>query len=73
MSLEDLIRKAIKEGRFDGLTCWPCSVGYQSNLKNKKTGGWDCRVDEDPIAAMRAALGEVAAGAPVAEQGSVFD
>ena len=57
MPLEDLIRKAIREGRFDGLTLWPCSAGFQSNLKNKK-GGWDCHVDEDPIAAMRAALGE---------------
>ncbi len=57
MSLEDLIRKAIEEGRFDGLTLWPCSRGYQSNLKFKR-GGWGCHVNEDPIAAMRAALGD---------------
>lgn len=69
MSLEDLIRKAIREGRFDGLTLWPCSAGFQSNLKNKQ-GGWGCHINEDPIAAMRAALGEPVAAA---EQGSVFD
>ena len=70
MSLEDLIRKAIKEGRFGGLTIWPCSTGYQSNLKNKQ-GGWECRVNEDPIAALRAALGD-APPAAVSGKG-VFD
>ena len=56
MSLEDLIRKAIEEGRFSGLSLWPCSTGFQSNLKNKH-GGWECHVNEDPIVALRAALG----------------
>lgn len=72
MPLEDLIRKAIAEGRFDGLTLWPSSKGYQSNLKNKK-GGWECHVNEDPIAAMRAALGETTAAPAAASEGSVFD
>lgn len=57
MTLETLIRQAIAEGRFAGLTLWPSSKGYQSNFKNKE-GGWECHVDEDPITALRAALGE---------------
>ena len=70
MNLEDLIRKAIEEGRFSGLTLWTCSAGYQSNFKNVD-GGWRCEVHEDPIEAMRASLGEKPAAA--AEEGSVFD
>lgn len=72
MSLEDLIRKAIAEGRCAGLTLWPTSKGYQSNLKNEH-GGWECHVHEDPIVAMRAALGDTAAAPVAAQQGSVFD
>lgn len=69
-TLEDLILQAIREGRFSGLTLWPSSKGYQSNLKNKQ-GGWECHVNEDPIAALRAALG----GAPPAAvfTGGVFE
>ena len=70
MPLEDLIRNAIKEGRFDGLTIWPSSKGYQSNLKNKQ-GGWECHVNEDPIAALRAALGEAPPAAVF--KGGVFE
>lgn len=70
-TIEDLIRKAIEEGRFSGLTLWPCSAGFQSNFKDKKTGGWRCEVHEDPIEAMRASLGEKPAAA--ADEGSVFD
>ena len=69
MSLEALILKAIAEGRFSGLTLWPCSRGYQANFKNEH-GGWQCHVGEDPIAMLRAALAE---RVPTAQQGSVFD
>lgn len=66
-SLDDLIRQAAKDGRLDGLTCWPCSQGYQSNFKTP-SGGWRCEVDKDPVAAMKRAL-----GAAPEVQGSIFD
>ena len=70
MTLEALILKAIAEGRLDGLTLWPTSKGFQSNLKSKG-GGWACHIDQDPIVALRAALGE---REPAAEfKGGVFD
>lgn len=71
-SLEDLIRNAIKEGRLGGLSLWPCSTGFQSNLKNKH-GGWECHVNEDPIVALRAALGEAPPAAVFTFKGGVFD
>ena len=71
-SLENLIRNAIKEGRLGGLSLWPCSTGYQSNLKNKH-GGWECHVNEDPIVALRAALGEAPPAAVFTFKGGVFD
>ncbi len=71
MTLEDLIRKAIEEGRFDGLTLWPSSQGYQSNFCHKGRGGaWRCEVDADPIAAMRRSLGDETA--TPATDGGVF-
>lgn len=70
MDLEALIRKAIEEGRFTGLTLWPMSQGYQSNRKREQ-GGWECHVHEDPIVALRAALGEAPPTAVFT--GGVFD
>lgn len=70
MTLEALIQKAIAEGRCRGLTLWPCSAGFQANFKTA-SGGWECHVNADPIAALRAALGEAPAAA--ASTGSVFD
>lgn len=57
MTLEDLIRKAIKEGRFGGLTLWPCEAGFQANRRNPDSS-WSCHVNEDAVVALRAALGE---------------
>ena len=68
--LEDLILKAIAEGRFSGLTLWPSSKGYQANFKNAH-GGWECHTGEDPIAMLRAALGEAKPAAIFT--GGVFD
>lgn len=71
-SLEDLIRGAIEEGRFDGLTLWRTSKGFQSNFKDKRTSGWRCMTGEDPIDAMRQSLG-APTSAPPPSEGSVFD
>lgn len=70
MPLEALIQQAIAEGRFAGLTLWPSSKGFQANFKNKE-GGWECHTDEDPIRALRAALGEREPAAVFT--GGVFD
>lgn len=70
-NLEDAIRTAFASGRFKGLTCWPCSAGFQANAKNA-AGGWACHVADNPVMALRLALG-LETAAPVVPAGSVFD
>lgn len=74
MTVDDLVHKAIEEGRFGGLTLFLCSAGFQANLKLKSDGGWRSVTDADPIRALQRALGDAEQPAPTAaEQGSVFD
>jgi len=70
-NLEDAIRTAFASGRLKGLTCWPCSAGYQANTKNA-AGGWACHVADNPVTALRLALG-LETAAPAAAERSIFD
>jgi len=70
-NLEDAIRTAFASGQLKGLTCWPCSAGFQANAKNA-AGGWACHVADNPVTALRLAVG-LETAAPAAPERSIFD
>ena len=56
MTLEVLFRAAVDDGRLVNMTLWRTAQGWQASMS---TGfnPWKVRIEDDPIAALRATLG----------------
>lgn len=54
--LNTLITEAARSGRLGGLTLFPCSRGWQANVRTSMRDGWRGVTDADPAAAVAKAL-----------------